>query len=119
MALWMGTERFAPAVNVSENDEAYKVSVELAGLSKDDVDVSVQEGRLTITGEKKEETKDEDENYIRTERSYGSFSRSIPLPSHVDEDAVSAKFKDGVLTVELPKTGEARGRRIEITGGEE
>jgi HSP20 family protein len=108
---------FAPAANVSETEDEYRVSVELAGMGKDDVGVSIQEGRLTISGEKRKEEQEEKENYLRYERSYGSFTRTIPLPTSVDEGRISAKFKDGVLTVRLPKRPEARGKKVEITEG--
>lgn len=107
---------FAPVVNVSETDKDYRVAVELAGLSKDDIEVSVHEGSLTISGEKKKEEKEERESYIRFERSYGSFTRTLPLPGAVNEDGIEARFKDGVLTVTLPKTEEAKGKRVQING---
>ena len=105
---------FAPAVNVAETDQEYRVSVELPGLSKDAIQVSVHEGQLIISGEKRQEEKEEKEHYLRVERSYGSFRRTIPLPASVDEEGVAASFKKGVLTVQLPKTAEARGKKIEI-----
>lgn len=113
-----GGSRLAPAVDVSETDEDYRVSVELPGISKDDIEVTVDQGRLNIQGEKKEEEREEEEDYLRVERSYGSFSRSIPLPSSVDEDNIEASYDEGVLSCRLPKTGEARGKRIEVKGGE-
>ncbi len=103
-----------PAVDVSETDEEYRVSVELPGLGKDDIEVSIERGYLTISGERKEEEREEKENFLRLERFYGSFTRTIPLPASVDEKAVEASFKDGLLSLRLPKTEEARGRRIEI-----
>jgi HSP20 family protein len=107
-----------PAVDVTESAEDYTVTVELPGMTRDDIEVTVEDGRLNIRGEKKSEKKEEEKNYLRVERSYGSFSRSIPLPTTVQEEAVEATFKDGVLRVKLPKTEEARGRKIEIKGGE-
>lgn len=107
---------FGPAVDVTETKDEYKVSVELPGMSRDDVDLTVDQGRLQISGEKKQEKKDEGEDYLRVERSYGSFSRSIPLPANVDEDKIAASFKNGVLTIHVPKTEEARGKRVEIQG---
>jgi len=111
--------RFAlsPAVDISETDKEYRVSVELPGIEKDDIQVSIDQGRLTISGEKKEEQKEEKENFLRVERSYGTFTRTIPLPATVNEEAAEASFKDGVLTIRLPKTAEGRGKRIEIKGG--
>jgi HSP20 family protein len=108
--------RFTPDVDVAETDKEYRVTAELPGLSKDDIEISLEEGTLTISGEKREEKKEEKENYWRTERSYGSFVRRIPLPTGVNEDAVEASFKDGVLTITLPKTEETRGKKVEIKG---
>ena len=107
---------FAPAVDVSETSDEYRVSVELPGLSKDDVELTIDAGRLVVRGEKKSEEREEKENCLRVERSYGSFSRSIALPESVDQDAVEATFKEGVLTVRLPKTEKERGKRLEIKG---
>jgi len=104
----------SPAVDVTETEGEYKVSVELPGLTKDDIEVTLEEGRLTITGEKKEEKREERQNFLRVERSYGSFSRTIPLASSVKEDAVEAAFKDGVLSILLPKTEQARGKKVQI-----
>ena len=106
----------SPAFDVSETDDEYRVSMELPGLAKDDIEVSIENGRLTISGEKKEEQKEEKENFLRVERSYGSFTRSVPLPGTVNEEGIEASFKDGVLSVRLPKTEEARGKKVEIKG---
>ena len=108
--------RFSPDVDVTETDEDYRVSLELPGLTKDEIDISLEEGALSISGEKKEEEREEKENFVRVERSYGSFSRRIPLPAGVDEGGVEASYKDGILRVRLPKSAETRGRRIEIRG---
>lgn len=105
---------FAPEMDVKETDAEYVVSADIPGLSRDDIEVRVDEGRLVISGEKKQEEKKEDENYLRTERSYGSFLRSILLPSSVKEEEIGAVFKDGVLEVHLPKTEETTGRKVEI-----
>ena len=107
-----------PAVDISETDTEYRVEAELPGLKKDNLDVSIDNGRLYIRGERQEENKDERENYVRVERSYGSFSRTLPLPPTVKEDEAEAEYKDGILTVRLPKTGEARGKKVEIKDSE-
>jgi len=108
--------RFTPDVDVAETDEGYRVTAELPGLSKDDIAISIEEGVLILRGEKKEEKTEQKENYWRTERSYGSFVRRISLPTGVNEDAIEATFKDGVLTITLPKSEEATGRKVEIKG---
>ncbi|RYB97053.1 Hsp20/alpha crystallin family protein [Ciceribacter ferrooxidans] len=98
------TEGFmAPSIDVAENDTAITLTAELPGISESDVDVSIQNGVLTLKGEKKFEKKDEKDNYRLVERRYGSFQRSMSLPASVDEAAVTAKFDKGVLTVTMPK----------------
>jgi HSP20 family protein len=98
---------FSPKVDVTENDKEIKISAELPGLEEKDIDVSLQKDMLTIKGEKKEEKEDKSKDYYRIERSYGSFSRTIPLPVEVETDKVEAKFKKGVLSITLPKTAKA------------
>ncbi|MBN1140044.1 MAG: Hsp20/alpha crystallin family protein [Anaerolineae bacterium] len=102
---------FNPQVDVVEDEKEIHVSAELPGMDENDIDVSLSQGVLTIKGEKRHEKKDEGKNYYRLERSYGSFQRSIPLPAEVNEDKVEATFKNGVLTVTLPKTAAARARK--------
>lgn len=111
--------RLSPAIDVSETEEEYRVSVEVPGISREDIELTVEQGRLHIRGEKKEETREEEEDHLRVERSYGSFSRTIPLPSTVDEEKIEAAYQDGVLDIHLPKTGEAAGRKVEIKGESE
>lgn len=95
-----------PPVDLSETKELLTVKIELPGLEKKDIDLSVDNGLLTIKGEKKEEKEETDKHFHRIERSYGSFARTIALPVDVKEDKVDATFKDGILTVTLPKTKE-------------
>ncbi|WP_104666984.1 Hsp20/alpha crystallin family protein [Ensifer adhaerens] len=105
-----------PRTDVTETECAIEVSVELPGIDQRDVDVSLTDSALTIKGEKKREQNESKKGYHLLERSYGSFYRSIPLPSGVDADKVAAQFENGVLTVTLPKTDEAlsRVRKIEV-----
>jgi HSP20 family protein len=98
---------FSPKVDVNETDREIKISAELPGMDEKDIDVSLQNDILTIKGEKKEEKEDKGKDYYRMERSYGSFSRTIPLPVEVETDKVEAKFKKGVLSITLPKTPKA------------
>lgn len=108
--------RFIPSVNVSESDDAIEATVELPGLSDEDIDVSLSHEGLTITGEKREESEDKRKNFYRRERSYGYFHRTIPLPEGVvDEDRVEATFDKGVLKITMPKREEAREMRKRIT----
>jgi len=97
-----GKESF-PAVNVSETDKEIRVDAELPGLDVKDVEVSLEGGALLIKGEKKFEEEKKKDNFHRIERSYGTFTRSVPLPCNVDAKGVSATFEKGVLHVVLPK----------------
>lgn len=92
-----------PAVNVKENKNAFKLDVAAPGFKKGDFKLEVQDGRLTISGETKEEKEDKDEKYTRQEYRYSSFSRSFTLPENVKSDDISAEYADGVLKVTLPK----------------
>lgn len=105
---------FNPHVDVAENDKEVKITAELPGLSEQDVEVSLSSDVLTISGEKKHEKEDKGENYYRMERSYGSFQRAISLPAEVQSDKVDATFKNGVLTVTLPKSPQAVQNRKKI-----
>lgn len=105
---------WAPSVDFSENDDAYMARVEIPGLEPKDVHVMLRDNVLTVKGEKKEETTQEDERFYRTERGYGAFSRSIRLPSPVDGAKVNAVFHNGVLTITVPKGPEAKAATIPI-----
>lgn len=108
-----------PVVDVRETADAILVQAELPGLHPDDVDLRVENGVLTISGEKKHEVEEgkEDSSYHFFERRYGRFERSFTLPRSVNADAVKARFEQGVLTVTLPKAETARPRRIQIEAG--
>ena len=105
-----------PKVDVSETKDSVVVKAETPGMEAKDIQVSLQENVLTITGEKKQEKEDKekDERYHRVERSYGSFSRSMRLPAGVESGKVNATFKNGVLTVTLPKTASAKATPIPV-----
>ncbi len=92
-----------PAVNVEETDKEYRIEVAAPGLEKEDIKVSVENGVLTISSEKKEEKEEKKDNYIRKEFGYSSFCRSFTLPEETDADKISAKHKNGVLNVHIPK----------------
>ncbi|HZD54950.1 MAG TPA: Hsp20/alpha crystallin family protein [Candidatus Aquicultoraceae bacterium] len=104
-----------PAVDIYETKDAVCLRAELPGLDKDSVHVEVKEGVLRLHGERKFEKEVDEENYHRIERSYGSFSRSFTLPSSVDGEKVSARMKDGVLEVKLPKREQAKPKQIRIS----
>jgi len=105
---------WAPAMDITENQDAYTVKTELPGMDPKEIDVQVIGDILTVRGERKQEKEEKKENYIRTERVYGSFSRSVRLPSSVDAKEVEAKYTAGVLSIRLPKTEETRKKKIDI-----
>jgi HSP20 family protein len=106
---------WTPAVDMYEGDEAFTVTAELPGFSKDDVQVELKDNRLTLKGERKREAEVKEAQYHRVERAYGAFRRSIRLPATVDADKAEAVFKDGVLKLTLPKAEEAKPKAISIT----
>jgi HSP20 family protein len=103
-----------PAVDISETDDNYVVEAELPGLTKEDVKISVKGNILTIRGEKKQEKNETRKNLQRNERCYGTFMRSFTLPSHVEADNIEAEFKDGILSITLPKIEEVKPKSIEV-----
>lgn len=103
-----------PAVNISEDEKNITVEAEMPGMESKDIDISLQNNMLVLQGEKKFEDEENRENYQRIERSYGSFYRTIPLSATVDEDSVKASFKNGILTVTLPKQQVEQGKKIAI-----
>ncbi|MCZ6857163.1 MAG: Hsp20/alpha crystallin family protein [Gemmatimonadetes bacterium] len=107
---------WSPAVDVRESDDDFVVTAELPGLAKDTVDITIENGVLSLCGEKKEEREEGvgDSGRYALERRYGRFQRSFSLPRGVDADNVSAEFSDGILTVTLPKSATAKPRQIKI-----
>lgn len=108
---------WAPKLDVSETKDAIVVKAETAGVDPKDIQISLQEQLLTIKGEKRQEKDDKDEQYHRMERSYGSFARSLRLHVPVDAGKVNASFKNGLLTITLPKTPAAKGTMIPVKEG--
>ena len=106
---------WSPNMDLMESDDQYHLSVDLPGISKKDVSISVENNRLTIRGERAAESRTEDDNVLRMERSFGSFYRAVRLPESVNEDAIEASFTDGVLSVVLPKTEKSRPKKISIS----
>lgn len=107
-------EAWAPALEVFETKDHWVVKAELPGIKKEDIDISVQEGRLILRGHKKEEAESADRELYRTERYYGEFERVISLPTSVDETRIKAGYRDGVLELTLSKREEVKPRRIAI-----
>ena len=106
-----------PPVDIAEDDKEYTIKVELPGVNKEDVRVSVEGGVLSISGERKAEKEDTNKKYHRIERTYGSFARSFTLPEGAASDKVSAEFKDGILKVHLPKDEKAKPKSIDVKIG--
>ena len=109
------TSAWAPSVDIFENDNELIVKAELPAVDPKDVELNVENNVLTISGERKLEFEDKKENYHRIERAYGSFSRSFSLPRLIDETKIQATYKDGVLTVLIPKHEKAKPRQIKIS----
>src|SRR4030066_88158 len=108
------TGMWPPAVDIYENNDSVVVKAELPGVERDQISVEVKDGILTLRGERKFEKEVKEESYHRIERSYGNFQRSFSLPVSVDQEKVTAKFKDGVLEVKLPKKEQARPKQIQV-----
>jgi HSP20 family protein len=106
---------WAPAVDLYEDNDNVVVKVELAGMKKEDIELTLHEGALNISGERKTEKKFEDAGVYRSERSFGRFQRTVPLPTPVDGAKVKADYKDGVLTVTHPKTETAKPKQINVS----
>lgn len=110
-------QRWTPAMDLMEAEDHFVLRADLPGLSEDDVAIEVQDGTLTISGERKAEHERREQGWFRIERSFGRFSRSLTLPEGVDPDGVTAEFDRGVLTVRIPKPEERKPRRIAIKAG--
>ena len=105
-----------PAVDVEETADELTLTAELPGLSRDDVEIELENNILTVRGQRSETKTSEERRFHVWERRYGSFQRSFTLPRTVSADGISAEFEDGLLRVHMPKAAEAKGRRIEIGG---
>ena len=111
------SRRWVPPVDLVEAEDHFVLKADLPGLTDDDVSIEVQDGTLTISGERRAEHESQERGWYRIERSFGSFSRSLTLPDGVDPDAISARFENGVLEVSIPKPEERKPRRVEIKAG--
>jgi len=105
---------WAPAVDIYETENELVLKADLPDINEKDLDVRVENNTLTIHGERKFDQKVKEGGYLRTERSYGSFSRSFSLPNTVNTDAIEAEYKNGVLTVELPKRAESKPKQVKV-----
>jgi HSP20 family protein len=113
----MTVSEWTPLVDITEDEKEYLIKAELPEVKKEDVKVTVENGTLSITGERKVEKEEKGKKYHRVERAYGSFMRSFTLPEGTTGDKVSAEFKDGVLKVHLPKSEEAKPKSIDVKVG--
>ena len=109
-----GQDQFRPSTNIAETDTEYEVTVDLPGMKADDFNIELQDDTLTISGQSQEEKEEKGKTYHRIERRSGEFRRTIGLPAPVDEAAIQAEYKDGVLQVVLPKSPEVRPRQIKV-----
>jgi len=114
---WREELAFEPRLDVTESEKAITVRAEIPGIDPKDIHIEVQDGVLSISGEKKAEETKEEKGYHWTERHYGSFARSIRVPDYVESDKIDAGYKDGVLSIELPKTEKAKPKQIEVKAG--
>jgi len=111
----LAVAEWAPLVDISEDDEEYRIKAELPEVKREDVKVTAEEGTLTIMGERKFEKEEKGRKYHRVERAYGSFGRSFSLPADASPAKVTAEFKDGVLVVHLVKDEKAKPQDVEVT----
>jgi HSP20 family protein len=108
--------RWMPAMDLVETDESFILRADLPGLSEEDIKIELEDGTLTVSGERKAEHESKNEGYYRVERAVGAFSRSLTLPQGIDPESVTASFDRGVLEVRIPKPEQRKPRRIEIGG---
>lgn len=113
---WRSDLVLKPSVDIAESKRAYRISVEVPGVDENDIDLTLDGDALIISGEKRQESEDDEDGFHRVERRYGSFRRVLTLPTDADADNISAKFRKGVLRIEIPRTAEDSGsrKRIEI-----
>jgi len=109
--------KFAPAANLAESETAYELTLDLPGIQPDDVSVELNDDKLVVAGERKSETEQAGKTFHRVERSYGKFRRVLSIPAPVDEERITAEFKDGVLFVKLPKSEKVKIKRISVSKG--
>jgi HSP20 family protein len=105
---------WAPTVDIEEDNDNYFVKAEIPGIKKEDVKISVRGNTLSVSGERKQESETKEKTFHRIERSYGRFMRTITLPSDVDPNKVKATYKDGILTISLPKPESTKPKEIEV-----
>lgn len=105
----------SPRTDITENESEYHLELELPGVTQDNIDLKIDSNILIIEGKKEQSSEKKDHNYHMQERYYGSFSRSISLPSNIDEEHVEANFKDGILSIKIPKKEQSKAKKIKIS----
>lgn len=105
---------WAPSVDIAETPEEFQIKAELPEVKKEDVKINIEDGVLRISGERKQEKEEGGKKWHRVERTYGSFMRTFSLPTNVDDAKIQADYKDGVLTLRLPKSAQAKPRSVEV-----
>jgi HSP20 family protein len=105
-----------PALDMSESDSSIDVRMDLPGITAKDIDIQISGNVLTVSGKREEEKEEKGKTFHRVERRYGDFSRSVTLPSAVEESEIAAEYRDGVLTIKLPKTEESKAHKIKVKG---
>jgi HSP20 family protein len=111
------SQRWIPAMDLVEAEDHFVLKADLPGLAEDDVAIEIQDGTLTLSGERQAEHEQKERGWFRVERQFGRFSRSLSLPEGIDPDAVTAGFHNGVLSVRIPKPEERKPRRVQIKAG--
>ncbi len=114
-ALSTRRDNFVPSIDVSETDDQFLISAQLPGMKKDDINISLENGRLSISGERSFEKEEKNKKYHRVETKFGSFERSFQLPDNVDEESISASYENGLLNISIDKSEEEVKKKIEIT----
>lgn len=105
----------SPRTDIMENDSDYSLEMELPGVIQDNIDLKIDNNILTIEGKKEQSSEKKDHNYHMQERYYGSFYRSISLPSNIDEEHIEAQVKDGILSIKIPKKEHSKAKKIKVT----
>lgn len=105
----------SPRTDIIENDSEYNLEMELPGVTQGNIDLKIDSNILTIEGKKEQSSEQKDRNYHMQERYYGSFYRSISLPSNIDEEHIAAQFKDGILSIKIPKKEQSKAKKIKIS----
>lgn len=108
-------DSFVPGIDISETDNQFLITAELPGMNKDDIDISLDNGRLSISGERKFEKEEEGKKFHRVETQYGSFNRSFQLPDNIDEESIKATYENGLLNISLDKSEDKVKKKIEIS----